>query len=49
MQTALQLPKLLRETFQKAQIEIRKLRGLRRFYAEKEGVPVGFEQACEAL
>ena len=42
---AKQLKELLLEKFKNVQIEIHKLKGLCRFYAEKGGVLVGFEKA----
>ena len=41
---ALRLKELIEETFQKAKIEIHRLRGLCSFYAETGGILVGFEK-----
>ena len=42
--TAERLQAMIKEKFDKVQIEIHKLRGLCSFYAEKGGLLVGFEK-----
>ena len=41
---ATKLKQMIESTFEKAQVEIHKLRGLCSFYAEKGGLLVGFEK-----
>ena len=42
--SATKLKQMIESTFEKAQVEIHKLRGLCSFYAEKGGLLVGFEK-----